>query len=127
MSMLEGKSVLRAGSIHRRGNILLLLQDRLLSAPGGGLQHDVVGHARHVPEVVIELLPHVPGLIEHGIANLVKVLPSVLEEGIIEEEVSHGDGHSGSRHVEAAAEEGNSCFILLSVYDLQSSELSSPC
>merc|ERR1712181_140965 len=57
------------------------------------LEHDVVLHAGAVPEVLVEALPHVSALVEHGIAHLVKVVPRPLEEGVVKEEVSHGDGN----------------------------------
>ena len=68
-------------------------------AEAGVLQHDVIGHAGHLPEVLVEPLPHVPGLPEHLLPHSVKVVPGGLEERVVEEEVSHGHGNSALSHV----------------------------
>ena len=76
--------------------VLVLLESagssngRVLLLPA--LQHDVIPHAPHFPEVLVHLLPEVPGFLHHGVLDLVEVLPSGLVEGVAEEEVHGGGG-----------------------------------
>ena len=67
---------------------VIRLDSRIVSLVGQLL------HASGLSEVLVHLLPEVPGLLEHGIPHLVELVPGRLEVRILEEEISDGGGNT---------------------------------